>query len=722
MRDLAQYVDPFLGNGDSCLPEPSGLAATWFFIKAQTGNTHPGACRPMGMVSVCPWSGAYVTGYGLNGPNSNGKAPKRFTAYRAAGFTHFHPSGTGAIEKYYNYFRVIPIVGDISGIDTRQTLTAEQASPGYYSARLKEIDVTAQLTVGEKVAVHRYIFHQPGSRSLAVDFSSGGLDFPDRKSRPVKAQLTLDGHSAAKGYIIIEGVPIYTYVSVGFAADCHIWEGQSRIMAADYTAGSQDGSGIDTPFGCVFNLQDQAADSVAELRIGFSLRSCEQAEKNARAAAGQSFDDIRCEAYDLWNHYLNAIVVEDDNLEQLTQFYSALYHSLIKPADFSDESPFWAESPYDVDFASLWDQYKTHLPLILTLYPEDGQRIVRSLLQVRRYSGIFPVSVLLCDRFDLFNYQAKGLCHYVLADAFHRRYSGLDWPQIIGMMKEDILSNREFVEKGSQLPITHTLDLAEACMLTAQLADQIGDKPTAQEMRQLAHHRRNAFDDNGILQQSWFYEGSAWHYAFRLMQNMTERIALSKGRFAEQLEAFFGYHAEPVTQLGDTTAPDYAEQVEKGLALNRFDGFNNEPALETPYAWLYIGRHDRTSEIVRAIMKYMFTTGRGGLPGNDDSGGLSSCLVWNMAGLFPVAGQPVFLIGSPLFHKVTLHVNGHNFTIRTINNSEKNIYVLRATLNEKPIKRAYLTLEELYAGGELTLWMTPEPAGWATQDTPPCFN
>ena len=50
----------------------------------------------------------------------------------------------------------------------------------------------------------------------------------------------------------------------------------------------------------------------------------------------------------------------------------------------------------------------------------------------------------------------------------------------------------------------------------------------------------------------------------------------------------------------------------------------------------------------------MYTTGRGGLPGNNDSGGLTSCYVWNAVGLFPVTGQPVYLIGSPIFDAASL--------------------------------------------------------------------
>ena len=86
-----------------------------------------------------------------------------------------------------------------------------------------------------------------------------------------------------------------------------------------------------------------------------------------------------------------------------------------------------------------------------------------------------------------------------------------------------------------------------------------------------------------------------------------------------------------------------------GYALNRFEGLNNEPDMEAPWAYHYAGRPDRTAEVVHAALTWQFGTGPGGLPGNDDSGGLSSWYVWASLGLFPVAGQSLFLVNSPAF-------------------------------------------------------------------------
>ena len=43
MTTPVDRVDPFFGNGATSLHERKGIAASWFWPKAQVGNTHPGA-------------------------------------------------------------------------------------------------------------------------------------------------------------------------------------------------------------------------------------------------------------------------------------------------------------------------------------------------------------------------------------------------------------------------------------------------------------------------------------------------------------------------------------------------------------------------------------------------------------------------------------------------------------------------------------------------------
>jgi Glycosyl hydrolase family 92 N-terminal domain len=96
---LLEHVDPFIGSSVTDLPVPQGLAETWWWPKPQVGNTHPGATYPFGMVSVCAYSGAYPTGYGLYQLSTEGVPTQLYDTQIASGFTHFQQSGTGAIRK-----------------------------------------------------------------------------------------------------------------------------------------------------------------------------------------------------------------------------------------------------------------------------------------------------------------------------------------------------------------------------------------------------------------------------------------------------------------------------------------------------------------------------------------------------------------------------------------------------------------------------------------------
>ena len=129
--------------------------------------------------------------------------------------------------------------------------------------------------------------------------------------------------------------------------------------------------------------------------------------------------------------------------------------------------------------------------------------------------------------------------------------------------------------------------------------------------------------------------------------------------FVDMLDRFFGYGQPPVKQLAE---PPFEHELAAGFALNRFEGLNNEPDMEVPWAYHYAGRPDRTTEVVHAVLDGAFGTGRGGLPGNDDSGGLSSWYVWASLGLFPVAGQSLFLVNAPSFDRVP--APGHRRRLR----------------------------------------------------------
>jgi putative alpha-1,2-mannosidase len=227
------------------------------------------------------------------------------------------------------------------------------------------------------------------------------------------------------------------------------------------------------------------------------------------------------------------------------------------------------------------------------------------------------------------------------------------------------LYGEDFIEHGLVHPITHTLDLAYGHHCTARVARALGDKRLADELEARGRRWVNAFDPaTGLLRDSEFYEGGKWNYSFRLLHDMWARIALAGGddAFVTMLDTFFGFGADPVTHPGRCPSP---EEMAAGHQLNRFEGLNNEPDMETPWAYHYAGRRDRTTEVVNAALTWQFGTGAGGLPGNDDSGGLSSWYVWASLGIFPIAGQSLFLVNAPAFPRAVLRVDGSEFVIET---------------------------------------------------------
>lgn len=152
-----------------------------------------------------------------------------------------------------------------------------------------------------------------------------------------------------------------------------------------------------------------------------------------------------------------------------------------------------------------------------------------------------------------------------------------------------------------------------------------------------------------------------------------------------------------------------------------------------PWAYHYAGRPDRTAEIVHTALTHQFAPTRGGLPGNDDSGALSSWYVWASLGLFPVAGQNLFLVNAPAFATASLAIGGNELLVETVGHRETPIssesgtqpppqFVQSATFNGKPLDGGFITGNELHGGGRLQIELGPEPSAWATKVRPPSVS
>ena len=631
-------------------------------------------------------------------------------------------------------------------------LTEEVAQPGYYAATLSS-GIRCEITVGPKSAVHRYTFPAHPDARLVVDFSQGGIGIPYGATTPLRAHLNQLTPGVAQGELIVEGTPLAVHVECDPGDWRELLWYDRRLMPG--------GTRLDfdrirptnlRPFGLMWRGRAEAGQ-VIELRFGFSLRGVEQARENLRAdcpntrrprrhtpvpiddptlpVAGPAvFERRKYDTQQAWNDHLGAIRVETPSTERQQVFYTALYHSMIKPCFAWGESPFWPNSgPFVFDICTMWDIYRTQLPLITALFPHRAAELANALLNICEEEGNFPIGYRMAKGADRFSRQGSALAQTFLADLCELGIPGIDWDWALCHMDSDLRRayGEDFLLRGVAHPITHTLDLAFAYHCTAKVAAAVGDADLAEQFTGLATQWRNAFDaDTALLVDSEYYEGGKWNYSFRVMQDMQARIELAGGdeRFVDLLDAFFGFGADPVKQVGERPS---IEEMKAGYALNRFEGLNNEPDMEVPWAYHYAGRPDRTAEVVHAGIHQMFGLGRGGLPGNDDSGGLSSWFVWASLGIFPAAGQSLYFVNTPSFERAVMMLGGQKLIISTEGFTEPGPdtaaqYVQSVTFNGEPLDRSWLTARELHAGGTLHLRLGARPSSWATDTRPPSVS
>jgi putative alpha-1,2-mannosidase len=671
--DYCQYVNVFHGCGE-ITPEPEGIAKKWYFIKAGTGNTSPAAMRPFGAMSVAPYSGGYPTGYGDHCPNSFAR-PAHFEEGKGLiGFAHLQQSGTGAIGYYYNYAVVTP---RYESSPFRRIPTEEQAQPGYYACRLE--DIFCELTADSRTALHRYTFGHDGG-TLQIDFHNNGLNINgEHRGKVNDLRVTLTSAHTAVADAAIEGVRVY------FAVKCSeplSDAGEGKLLA------SLSGRSVG-------------------LSVSISVRCADNAVKNVEKAA--SFDETKKAAYEVWNKELSRIRINADERTKRI-FYSNLYHSFVKPADWSGESFIYpGDGPFLTDFATLWDMYKTAFPLLLLVNREIGEKTVETLLKTGEALGRLPNCTGICDMYKQPSDQAKMLSDYILLTAYHYGVP-VDVRRMLKVIRDDVFSpeKRDFTVDHRCQSHSWFLDMTEGCALAAKLAREKGVTAIAEELEPLAALWPTVYDgETGLLKTDCsYYEGTVWNYSFRQMADMEGRMALAGGkeRFVSLLDRFFGYGQPDVTLPTD---PRDGETVKEGMKLGRFEGFNNESDTEAPFSYIYAGRHDRTCEIVRAGMRQLFTEGRGGIPGNNDSGALSSYYVFAALGLFPVAGQNLFLIGSPFVDEAELSLAGGGTLHLWVNgNAPDHIYVKSVTFNGRPAGDFRIPADELAKGGELIFDMT----------------
>lgn len=186
--------------------------------------------------------------------------------------------------------------------------------------------------------------------------------------------------------------------------------------------------------GALFSWRQQSASGVVanatavlEARLGISHISVDNAcgYIESEIPPTMSFDDVAEQARQDWEaKVLAAVEVVDDgsatsqNDTLKRMLYTALYQAALMPTDKTGENPVWVSNetfPYFDDHYTLWDTYRTLLPMYHLLFTSTYSRVLKGLINIFSFEGFLPAG-----RAANWNGRVQGGTHadLVLGDAF----------------------------------------------------------------------------------------------------------------------------------------------------------------------------------------------------------------------------------------------------------------------------------------------------------------
>ena len=698
MAQVWQYVDPRIGS--------EGV-----------GRTFPGPSMPFGMCK--PGPDCTVK------PNA-GWAPMPEVV---TGFSQTHVSGTGGGQKYGNIL-IQPFISrkwkEESGkrYDYSQKRVSEDFSLGYYTTTF-ENGIRTEITTSERCAFYR--IHYPTNDishpsaltpHLLIDATHylGKNPVPDQREQQqfVGAEVEVINDHEVRGYSRIRGGwnngDAYT-VYFCLIADKSFKQKSKDIIAF--------------------------ADTLLNIKIGISYVSEQQAKRNIPTC---DFDTQLNKVRESWEPLLSRVQIKGSDKDK-RMFYTALYHTMLMPVDKSGENPKWTETPYYDDYYAIWDTYRSSSPLITLIDPQREADIVNALLNIYKREGYMPDA-----RSGDCNGRTQGgsNAEVVIADAFVKGLEGIDYDYALEAMLKDAevdpgadhekhgrgglkeYTALGYIPYGIDRAGTRTIEYAYDDYCIAQVAKGLGRTDIYEHYLKQSANWKNLWrsdyewdDVKGYIMprdaEGRWLDSVPWGHS-KVFHPQIPYTPITKVApwylpwwstfFYEALSAEYSLSI-PHDVSGLIEACGGSEMFRKRLDLfferKRYN-VGNEPSFLTPCLYHWIGRPDLTSDRVRKIVSDNYTDQPDGLPGNDDSGAMSSWLAFHMLGLYPNAGQSYYLLHAPLIPEWTLQLSNGK-TLHGITNG-KGTHFEKVTLNGKVLDEARLEHADLMQGGELVFYLS----------------
>ncbi|TCP25674.1 putative alpha-1,2-mannosidase [Tenacibaculum skagerrakense] len=700
-KPLISYVNPFIGTGGH-------------------GHTYPGATMPFGMMQLSPdtrldgWDGC--SGY-------------HYSDEYIYGFSHTHLSGTGVSD--YGDILLMP-TNDIvfnNGADGKEGYRSkfshekEVAEAGYYKVHLDDTNIDVELTVSERSGMHRYNFPKGSKQIIILDLEHRDEVLDSKVT--VNSKNTISGYRKSKAWATNQNL-FY---------DIHFSQPFEKVTFLD---DAQSGKKVKAAFD--FGISKGIA---MEITIGISAVDEKGAQNNwQQEISNKSFQEVYIDAQDIWEKQLRKIVVESDNDDYKTNFYTSMYHAMIAPNIYQDVDGRYRGMDLEIhqtkDFDyytvfSLWDTYRATHPLYTIIEQKRTNDFINTFLAKYEEGGIMPIWDLSANYTGcMIGYHAVP----VIADAYLKGIQGYDAEKALQAMKHsatrDKLGLKSYkslgyipVEKESE-SVSKTLEYAYDDWTIAQMAKAINKPADYKTYIKRAQNYKNIFDPKsqfmrGRFRNTWFApfdsyevnfnytEANAWQYSNYVPQDISGYIKLLGGKLVleKNLDTLFKAEAE-------TSGRHQADIT--GLIGQYAHG--NEPSHHMAYLYNFVGKPHKTQEKIQQILTEQYTNSPDGISGNEDCGQMSAWYIFSSLGFYPVTpGSNQYIIGKPLFNKASFNLeNGKVFTVQAKNLSDKNVYIKEAFLNGKSLNRTYITHEEIVNGGTIVFEMIDTPSDWGTKE------
>lgn len=705
--DLLSYVDPRIGSGEH-------------------GHVFVGASVPFGMVQLGPTSipegWDWCSGYHVSDST-------------IIGFSHTHLSGTGIGDLLD--ITVMPVTGEVtygrgkeddqqSGQWSYSLRSREKVEPGYYSTRLSRYNVDVELTASSRVGLHKYLFPKDKKPGVIFDLVNGG-----NWDKPIRSYIRRVSDTKIEGYRL----------STGWAKDQRVYFAVefSKPMT-DIAFGSDEKKVMDQTECQATNLYARvnfaSSSNPLLVKVALSPTGLEEAWENMSSEMPEwNFEAVKLAAQEKWKEMLSRVEVESDDKSFLRTFYTALYHTMIAPSDYSnvdgsylgadlrkhDNPGFTTRTTF-----SLWDTYRAAQPLMTLIHPEIVNDVVGTFLNIYDEQGKLPVWHFYGNET---NTMVGNPGVPVLADALLKGYVKDTERAFVALKNSAMMPDRgqNLRKEHGYIPcdlmlesVAYDLEYAIADWSVAQVAKKLGKEEDFDYFTKWSRSYKEYFDPaTGFMRGKdatgkWrvpfnpyksehraddYCEGNAWQYTFLVPHDVEGLSALfgSKDAFLSKLDSLF---LQPEEIEGGNTSPDISGMIGQYA-------HGNEPSHATIYLYSMLGHREKAAPLIRKVLTELYHAAPEGIAGNEDVGQMSAWYILSSLGFYqiePVGGR--FYFGSPMISGARLKVRDGSFVITVHNNSPENIYIEKIVLNGEEPDRDYLEYEDIASGGTLDLYMS----------------